>query len=299
MINELIYLKDMKKSLLAILIVVIIILLGIIGWLTLGSNKNSSPAPTAATTDSRNTAYTINNQIITLKNGQAIEPISGSSAQVITKIFSVTPTADLDEDGNKDEVAILTQTAGGSGTFYYTAVALHTASGVQGTNAILLGDRIAPQNSSLNHGIIVVNYADRKPDEAMTAAPSVGVSKYLVVENKILREIIYQNDKIRIEAPAVGADITSPLTVRGQARGTWYFEASFPVNLTDWDGKIIAAVPAQAQDDWMTTEFVPFTATLIFDKPSYGQRGTLIFRKDNPSGLPEYEDALEIPVFFK
>src|SRR3989338_698665 len=105
-------------------------------------------------------------------------------------------------------------------------------------------------------------------------------------------------DLIRLDAPQPGAVITSPLTVRGEARGTWFFEASFPLVLVDWDGKIIAEGYAQAQSDWMTEEFVPFEGTLTFTTPSYGERGALIAKKDNPSGLPEHDDALEIPIMF-
>ena len=80
----------------------------------------------------------------------------------------------------------------------------------------------------------------------------------------------------------------------------WFFEASFPVVLTNWDGLIIAEGIATAQGEWMTTEFVPFEATLKFivDKNAYSNRGFLILRKDNPSGLPEHDDALEIPIMF-
>jgi putative hemolysin len=107
-------------------------------------------------------------------------------------------------------------------------------------------------------------------------------------------------DLIRLTAPLPGQTISSPLTVTGQARGNWYFEAGFPVILTDWDGKIIAQGVAQAQGDWMTTDFVPFKATLTFvvDKNVYSNRGSLILKKDNPSGLPANDDALEVPVMF-
>ena len=47
-------------------------------------------------------------------------------------------------------------------------------------------------------------------------------------------------DLIRIDAPRPNATVSSPLTIQGEARGTWFFEADFPVVLTDWDGKIIA-----------------------------------------------------------
>lgn len=103
---------------------------------------------------------------------------------------------------------------------------------------------------------------------------------------------------IRLNTPRPNQVIESPLTIKGVARGSWFFEASFPVVLTDWDGLIIGQGIAQAKGDWMTSEFVPFEAKLTFtaDKNVYSNKGTLILRKDNPSGLPEHDDALEIPV---
>ncbi len=119
---------------------------------------------------------------------------------------------------------------------------------------------------------------------------------------------ISKADLIRIDSPRPNQIIQSPLTITGEARGSWFFEASFPVVLTNWDGLIIAQGIATAKSDpshedgagWMTADFVPFEAKLTFtvDKNSYSNKGTLIFRKDNPSGLPEHDDALEIPVVF-
>ena len=105
---------------------------------------------------------------------------------------------------------------------------------------------------------------------------------------------------IRVTSPRPNSTVESPLTITGQARGYWYFEASFPVVLVDWDGKIIAQGIAQAQGEWMTEDFVPFEATLTFtaDPNAYSNRGSLILQKDNPSGLPQNDDALEIPVLF-
>ncbi|MBX4216124.1 Gmad2 immunoglobulin-like domain-containing protein [Candidatus Parcubacteria bacterium] len=105
-------------------------------------------------------------------------------------------------------------------------------------------------------------------------------------------------DKIKVSSPLPNALVKSPLTVTGEARGTWYFEASFPVRLLDANGKELAVIPAQATSDWMTTEFVPFKATLIFALPSTAE-GTLILEKDNPSGLPENDDSISIPVRFR
>ncbi|MCB9802663.1 hypothetical protein H6761_01410 [Candidatus Nomurabacteria bacterium] len=104
---------------------------------------------------------------------------------------------------------------------------------------------------------------------------------------------------IRLDSVHADDYITSPLTISGQARGTWFFESSFPVSLVNWDGLIIAQGIAQAKGDWMTEDFVPFTVNLEFSKPDYKNNGALIFQKDNPSGLPEHDDALEIPIYFE
>ncbi|MEK7567771.1 MAG: Gmad2 immunoglobulin-like domain-containing protein [Patescibacteria group bacterium] len=110
---------------------------------------------------------------------------------------------------------------------------------------------------------------------------------YRITEN--VGNVLEKTDLIRLELPVV----------KGEARGFWFFEAGFPVILTDWDGKIIGEGIAQARSDWMTENFVPFEATLNFTKPDYGKRGTLILKKDNPSGLSEHDDVLEIPINFQ
>ncbi|MEZ4194791.1 MAG: Gmad2 immunoglobulin-like domain-containing protein [Candidatus Paceibacterota bacterium] len=111
-------------------------------------------------------------------------------------------------------------------------------------------------------------------------------------------------DLISLTTPVPNGIIESPLTLSGVARGYWFFEASFPIMLTNWDGLIIAEGFATAEGDWMTEEFVPFTAELAFTNPynagdpDFMKNGTLILKKDNPSGLPEHDDALEIPIRF-
>ncbi|MDB5260208.1 MAG: hypothetical protein JWN37_439 [Candidatus Nomurabacteria bacterium] len=106
-----------------------------------------------------------------------------------------------------------------------------------------------------------------------------------------------KSNLIKVDNITVSQIVTSPLTIKGQARGTWYFEASFPVELMDGNGKQITMKPAQAQGEWMTTDFVPFTVTLTFSKPTTAT-GTLILHKDNPSGDPSRDDSLRIPVRF-
>jgi hypothetical protein len=112
---------------------------------------------------------------------------------------------------------------------------------------------------------------------------------------------LQKTDLIRVDSPQPNQTIQSPLTITGVARGSWFFEASFPVVLTNWDGLIIGKGIANAKGNWMTTDFVPFEARLTFtvDKKSYSNKGTLILRKDNSSGLSKNDDAIEIPVILE
>ncbi len=120
----------------------------------------------------------------------------------------------------------------------------------------------------------------------------------------IVAHITEKADLITVRSPKPNDHISSPLTITGEARGTWYFEGSFPVILTNWDGLIIAEGYATAQGEWMTEDFVPFVSTITFTNPyqagdpEFMQRGSLILKKDNPSGLPQHDDALEFPIKF-
>lgn len=106
-----------------------------------------------------------------------------------------------------------------------------------------------------------------------------------------------KTDLIIIDNPRPNQEIASPLLIQGQARGYWFFEASFPVKLYDGNNNLIAVGIAQAKSDWMTENFVPFEVELIFS-PAETAKGVLILEKDNPSGLPENDDELRVPIYF-
>jgi hypothetical protein len=105
------------------------------------------------------------------------------------------------------------------------------------------------------------------------------------------------SDMIRVLVPKPETVITSPATFSGEARGTWFFEATFPIDILGDDGTVIGRGYAEAQDEWMTEEFVPWTAIIQFDPKGYTE-GLVRFMKDNPSGLPENDASIEVPVKF-
>lgn len=108
-----------------------------------------------------------------------------------------------------------------------------------------------------------------------------------------------RSDLIILDSPLPGAMISSPLTIKGRARGTWFFEGDFPIILEDRQGGNSAVSYATAKGEWMTTGYVRFEGKIQFKSQLSGQRGTLILKKDNPTGLTEFDDALKIPVNFK
>ena len=122
---------------------------------------------------------------------EIIYEIEGREVKIENNVryFGNEAAGDFNADGLEDVAFLITDNPGGSGTFYYVVAAILQTDGYHGTNAMLLGDRIAPQTTEFRNGEIIVNYADRKLGEPMTTRPSVGVSKYFKITNNRLVEI--------------------------------------------------------------------------------------------------------------
>lgn len=110
-------------------------------------------------------------------------------------------------------------------------------------------------------------------------------------------QAVYDNadsNMIQVTSPVPGAMLPPTFSISGKARGGWYFEASFPYQILDANGAKIAEGPVQASGDWMTPEFVPFTLSVTV--PNYKGKATLVLKNDNPSGLPENDASVSIPI---
>ena len=166
----------------AVVVVVIAVILG----MTFKGSGASSDAYRGAT-------YTIEGKQVTLVDGVAeTEAAPGSASKVVTKIFGNEVKTDFNEDGRGDVAFIMTQEAGGSGTFYYLVGAIKNAEGQTepywGMQAVLLGDRIAPQTTEYKNKEIIVNFATRNPGEDFSVQPSLNVSKtFQFVEGSLVQ----------------------------------------------------------------------------------------------------------------
>ncbi len=144
----------------------------------------------------------------------------------------------------------------------------------------------------------ILLYADStfKADEE-TMAPSTIVPH---IEKSVETTTVNKenSDSIKLSNVFANQVIDSPLHIEGEARGAWFFEASFPVKVVDENLNELGRGVAKADGNWMTNDFVKFTADITYKK-STSTQATIILEKDNPSGLEANYERFIIPVTLK
>lgn len=123
------------------------------------------------------------------------------------------------------------------------------------------------------------------------------------ISDPVLVQPAEKPNLITVSQPLPDSTVSaSPIIIKGRARGPWFFEATAPVSVVNWDGLIIGEGYIQVDEgsEWMTTEFVPFTGTISYDASQLGayKHGWIILKKSNASGEPQFDDALEFKIFF-
>jgi len=196
--------------------------------------------------DPLNATYTIENRPVSLIDGRSEEPAAqNSSGKIITQVQNTPLFADIDKDGIDDAVLILTQSTGGSGTFYYVAAAIATPTGYEGTAALLLGDRIKPQRIEVLAYKARIHFLTRSSEQSFADDPTLPqrMDVIYVAENRQLAEVaidfegeadpsrmtlqmhpwtwirtVFNNDTTKV--PRKAGDFTLDFTKSGQVSGT-------------------------------------------------------------------------------
>lgn len=139
--------------------------------------------------DVKNMTYDIEGEIFKLQNGKAEnEPVEGFLSKTSLLMFGEPVYGDLDGDKDEDVAVWFINDGGGTGKFHYAVFVMNNGGEFKPTNAVFLGDRVAPQTLEIKDSRAVYNFADRKPDEPMVAEPTVGKSVW-VKFNKTTGEI--------------------------------------------------------------------------------------------------------------
>ncbi|MDD4358323.1 MAG: Gmad2 immunoglobulin-like domain-containing protein, partial [Candidatus Pacebacteria bacterium] len=106
------------------------------------------------------------------------------------------------------------------------------------------------------------------------------------------------NSSIIINTPLNEEEVISPVIISGEAKGSWFFEGTFPIKIYDENNNLLGQGIAEAKDDWMTENFIPFEAQIDFNNSGIGN-GWIVLEKDNPSGIIENTEEARINVRFK
>ena len=215
-------------------------------WLLLGCASLppvAASGPWVAAKTPRDATYTIDGRAFTLEGGQTtVEAFPAAASKTVVEVFGDPVNGDLDADGVPDAAVLLVETTGGSGTFYHIAAALNQNGNFVGTRAVFLGDRIAPRQLVIRHGVLIVDYAERRPGESMATPPSLGASKYLVAREKQLKEIkLDEGEMIAAGEVVIGHEVRS-FTPCGAGDAAWLIgtspalvtiQASYHMNMSD------------------------------------------------------------------
>lgn len=158
---------------------IILVLLRLAGFRS-GAPGDIDLLQDSAAHEVKNLSVSVEGATFGLIDGKAeIEIAPGSATKNKLSIFGEPVFGDLDDDGDDDAAMLLANDPGGSGTFYYAVLAIKYDTAYQSTNALLLGDRIAPQTKEIRDGRALFNFAERRADEPVTTRPSIGRSVWI------------------------------------------------------------------------------------------------------------------------
>lgn len=157
-------------------------------------------------------------------------------------------------------------------------------------------------------GYKIIDIIENKDEIVVNSFDSCVLAKYPIQESYPRRctlpdgtvfteEVKTIEYEIILETPKPNSTVSSPIKIKGEADGSWFFEASFTADLVDSKGEVMATTILTADGEWMTEELVLFEGELEFENATTGT-GELILKSANPSGLDENQKIFSIPVKF-
>lgn len=154
------------KKLLGVVIALAIIVGGFFAFNSYIYHEKQGDSQKALT--HKDALYVVKGRLVKFENG------IHTKDSITTRYFGNEVRTDLDLDGRDDIAFLITENAGGTTTSFYVVGALNKEDGYVGSQALFLGDNIAPQPTGKGKGkVIIVNYADTN---------SVGKSMWLLLD---------------------------------------------------------------------------------------------------------------------
>ena len=181
----------MKK----IIIIILVVLLGVAAYYFIPSSPSVGKALPGTSKDSEfhpdpsNATFVFDDGSISLSSGKYETKItSGSALTEEIDLMDKFGYGDINQDGKNDTALLLAQYGGGSGVFIYVAAYVSGPVSYKGSDAIFIGDRIAPQSLSIDGKTITVKYLDRGPNDPFSAEPTISTTKQFIYQSGKLQE---------------------------------------------------------------------------------------------------------------
>ena len=169
------------------LVVIVVIITGLFVLKSYKINIVSSPKPSVSKNPN---LFNFGGQKIMLNNRTLtfVDGVYTNSDPTLGENGAIIANRSVDPSGTR-AAAILIDSPGGSGTFYYlVGASLINGKEVYST-PVLLGDRIKMQSLTVDNpqaqdnGLITVEYLDHSADEALADEPTVKITKKFAFEN--------------------------------------------------------------------------------------------------------------------
>ncbi len=105
-------------------------------------------------------------------------------------------------------------------------------------------------------------------------------------------------DDLVLFSIAPGAKVSGKVEATGVIKGAYFFEANIITNILDGNKNMLKQGHGDATTDWMTSDPVSFKTSLDFTGLPAGP-AYIEIRNDNPSGLPENDKSILIPIIIQ
>ncbi len=270
------------------LLVVVVVLLGIGLWMMINKTSDVSQQDTQISSNLTQTNGTVTDSTPndTLKTGMETGAVALNLSNPNVGVYTTLFTKEFDEPANYAGHFRLVTPGCGSNCFTLYALDKNT-----GETYKLDGESY--QDWQVRDGVITLT------SQAGVVSTYTFNEKTQKFESTPVLPMITGDTKNLVSfSIASGATVSGKITATGSITGGYFSEANMGVNILDANKYILKRGNGTATSDWMTSGPVSFTTKLDFTGIPAG-KGYVRLVKDNPSGMPEYDKSIDIPVVFK
>lgn len=143
--------------------------------------------------------------------------------------------------------------------------------------------------------VVAINIMRKDKDKYLPAFPPKETVENIPNEQLSKEQILGNKDDLISFSILPGSRVHGILSYRGVIKGAYFFEANIVINILDKNQKLLKGSNAVATTEWMTAGPVSFEGNIDFTGLPKGEAFFEI-HNDNPSGLPENDKSVLIPI---